>query len=298
MSIFMFFVSTLYWISKLLGLLMDIEENIIHPSTPISISPFKTPSTPLTISPFTHFEAILSSVVLMNYALTDGVVLWRAWALCSADYRKWLYVPLFFLCCACTTISATIVVRITIQSIPHVDGTTSDPRIKKLTRAIDVFQTSNLGFSLLMNLSATGLIALKAWRFRRWIKFDLKAIRGRRTRGEKIMVLLVESGVLYCISIITTLVFTLIRLPIGTLGDIYTPVNVQIAGIYPLVVLLLVNHGQSLEQTMLGRNTITNAGNPHSFVADNNPGTLESLRFRTVRPSSASLAGTFSRGQV
>ncbi|KAG7093131.1 hypothetical protein E1B28_009414 [Marasmius oreades] len=292
MSIFMFFVSTLYWISKLLDLLMHIQSDIIDN---------KPPSTSISISPLTHFELILGSVVLINYALTDGVVLWRAWALCSDDYRKWLYVPLFFLCCACTTISATIVVRITIQSIPHADGTTSDPRIKKLTRAIDVFQTSNLGFSLLMNLSATGLVALKAWRFRRWIKFDLKAIRGGKTRGQKIMILLVESGVFYCISVITALVFTSIRLPVGTLGDIYTPVNIQIAGIYPLVVLLLVNHGQSLEQTMLGRNTITNAGGPPPSVVrtlENNPGMLESLHFRTVRPSSASLVGTFSRVHV
>ncbi|KAG7093128.1 hypothetical protein E1B28_009413 [Marasmius oreades] len=197
MSIFMFFISTLYWISKLLDLLQKIQNGIIDNNPP---------STSLTTSPITHFELILGSVALMNYALTDGVVLWRAWAICSDEYRSWLYVPLFFLCCACTTISATIIVRITIQSIPHVDGSTSDPRIKKLTRAIDVFQTSNLGLSLLMNLSATGLIALKAWRFRRWIKFDLKAIPSRRrrtrTRGEKVMVLLIESGVIYCISIV------------------------------------------------------------------------------------------------
>ncbi|KAG7093130.1 hypothetical protein E1B28_009413 [Marasmius oreades] len=95
MSIFMFFISTLYWISKLLDLLQKIQNGIIDNNPP---------STSLTTSPITHFELILGSVALMNYALTDGVVLWRAWAICSDEYRSWLYVPLFFLCCACKSL--------------------------------------------------------------------------------------------------------------------------------------------------------------------------------------------------
>ncbi|KAF9258490.1 hypothetical protein L218DRAFT_799160, partial [Marasmius fiardii PR-910] len=230
MSIFMFFVATGYWIAKLLVLLFQIQ-NIVDNTPP----PIPTP-----IDPSTHTELILGAVVLINYALTDTVVVWRAWVLCSDSYRKYLYIPLFFLCCASVTVSATIIIRITIQSIPHADGDKSDPRIKVLTRAIDICQVSNYGFSLLLNLSATALIALKSWYFRKWIKFELSAIQSHRTRGEKIMLLLIESGVLYCISVIIALVFTVIRLPFGTLGDLYTPVNIQIAGIYPLVVLLLV----------------------------------------------------------
>jgi len=40
--------------------------------------------------------------------------------------------------------------------------------------------------------------------------------------------------------------FSLIRLPYGTLGDLYTPLNVQIAGAYPTIVLLLVSSQRSL----------------------------------------------------
>lgn len=49
---------------------------------------------------------------------------------------------------------------------------------------------------------------------------------------------------------VTILVSTVIRLPVGTLGDLYEPVNVQFAGIYPIVVLLLVNHERSLDKTI------------------------------------------------
>ncbi|KAF9257700.1 hypothetical protein L218DRAFT_910207 [Marasmius fiardii PR-910] len=284
MSIFMFFISTLYWISRFLDLLMGIQNHFIAS---------QHVSTSLATSLVSHSELILGAVVLINYALTDAVVLWRAWVLCSVDYRKWLYVPLFFLWCSCVSIFATITIRVTIQSMTHVDGSTTDPRIKPLTRALDVCQVANLAFSLLLNLSATGLIAYKAWQFRRWIKFELKAIRGGRTRGEKIMALLIESGVLYCISVISTLVFAVIRLPVGTLGDFYTPVNIQIAGMYPLVVLLLVNHGRSLEQTMFGKDTTNNA--PRSMARiSNDHRTLETIRFRSNAPRSASLLASFS----
>lgn len=65
---------------------------------------------------------------------------------------------------------------------------------------------------------------------------------------------------------IVALTATLIRLPFGTLGDIYTPVNVQIAvsaalttssyeivaqGIYPTIVLLIVAKYQTLNETLL-----------------------------------------------
>ncbi|KAK1216426.1 hypothetical protein PQX77_020946 [Marasmius sp. AFHP31] len=141
------------------------------------------------------------------------------------------------------------------QSIPHMDGSTADPRVKALTRAIDVCQVANIVFSLLLNLATTILIAFKAWKFRIWIKSDLSALGKRRTKGEKIMVLLVESGSLYCLAGIILLASTLIRLPVGTLGNISTPVNIQIAGMYPIVVLLLVNHGKTLENTVFMQNT-------------------------------------------
>ncbi|KAF9264528.1 hypothetical protein L218DRAFT_998503 [Marasmius fiardii PR-910] len=54
-----------------------------------------------------------------------------------------------------------------------------------------------------------------------------------------------ESGVLYSSSAIIALCATLIKLPLGTFGDLYNPIHVQVAAIYPVVVLLSVNRGQS-----------------------------------------------------
>ncbi|KAF9258494.1 hypothetical protein L218DRAFT_877017 [Marasmius fiardii PR-910] len=258
-AIFMFFVSTVYWFFKFIWLLRRIDDTIIR-----TVPHARIIHTP----PIIHFDLNVSSVVLINYVLTDTVVFWRAWVLSNQDYRKLLYIPFLFLCCKqviklifrlCTlcgnfcysaSVFATITIRITIQCIPHVDADTSDPRIKVLTHAIDVCQVSVGGCSLLLNISSTAIVALKGWRFRRWIKNDLEGLRGERTKGEKI--LLIESGLLYCACGIVALVFTMIKLPIGTLGSLLTPVNIQVTGIYPLVVLLLVNRGISLEKTMFG----------------------------------------------
>ncbi|KAL0570160.1 hypothetical protein V5O48_011804 [Marasmius crinis-equi] len=179
---------------------------------------------------------------------------------------------------------------ILINSIPHMDATTTDPRIKALTRAIDICQVANLVFSLLLNITSTTLIALKAWRFRRWIKFDLSNLRSRRTRGEKIMALLVESGSLYCLSgVHYRTSINLIPLPIGTLGDLYTPVNTQIAGMYPIVVLL-VNHGKTLENTVFVRNVSDVTAAPREGPAPHSAGASpqeSDIRFRSVRSQSA-----------
>ncbi|KAJ8095742.1 hypothetical protein PM082_022849 [Marasmius tenuissimus] len=264
MSMIMFFVSSIFWVTEAINLIRLISVNLVGHKPPPPLPDWVT-----------HASLISSAFVLINYALTDAVVLWRAWVLCRTELGRVLYIPLFFLCCTSISIVTTIVIRITIQAIPHPDATMSDPRIKSLTRAIDICQVGNLVFSSLVNTSATSLVAVKAWRFRRWIKFDLDALGSRRTRGERIMATLVESGLLYCLSGITVLITTVIRLPVGTVGNIYTPINTQIAGMYPIVVLLLVSHGKTLENTVFPRNTSNN--NPASEA-----GPLESMRFGRV----------------
>ncbi|KAJ7141397.1 hypothetical protein C8R44DRAFT_867020 [Mycena epipterygia] len=45
------------------------------------------------------------------------------------------------------------------------------------------------------------------------------------------------------------LVASAVRLPYGTLGDLYTSINVQIAGVYAPAVLLLVSNYSSFNET-------------------------------------------------
>ncbi|KAI0744358.1 hypothetical protein C8Q80DRAFT_1186463 [Daedaleopsis nitida] len=52
--------------------------------------------------------------------------------------------------------------------------------------------------SLVTNITATGLIAYKAWHHRRMVKQHLST-GSARTRAERTLTLLVESGIVYCI---------------------------------------------------------------------------------------------------
>ncbi|PSR77964.1 hypothetical protein PHLCEN_2v7622 [Hermanssonia centrifuga] len=176
----------------------------------------------------------------LQYVSTDAVVVWRAWALCKTEYRKVLFIPVVLLCLTALSVFTTIGLRIASFLTP---GGFS---FKPVLHAIDICQVSNLVWSLLTNISATSIISHKTWVHRKAIQEGLRSIRNKSTKAERVLALLVESGIIYCLSGATVLISTLIPLPFGTLGDIYTPINIQIAGIYPTIVIVLVG----LERTM------------------------------------------------
>ena len=81
---------------------------------------------------------------------------------------------------------------------------------------------------------------------RREVSSTLREVRRSNTKVERIMLLLIESGLIYCLSgvrsnhlsydkilnkefQVVVLISVFVRLPSGTLGDIYHPVHVQVA---------------------------------------------------------------------
>lgn len=63
----------------------------------------------------------------------------------------------------------------------------------------------------------------------------------RRTQVEKILILLIESSVLYCLAWVVLIVCLFIPLPSGSdVSDYMWPISTHIAGIYPTILLLLI----------------------------------------------------------
>jgi len=172
--------------------------------------------------------------------------------LCKDDYAKVLIIPFVLLALTSISVTGTIGIRCAIiaeEIIKHTPIETG-----KLVDAINHTQVANLVFSLATNLVATGIISHKAWKHRQLIRYAMNDKQATTSKVENIMALLWESGVLYCVNGILVLVFTVITvrwgsLRWGTLGDLYTPVSVQFAGIYPTVVLVLVSLQRSLDET-------------------------------------------------
>ncbi|KAH8997061.1 hypothetical protein EDB83DRAFT_2606938 [Lactarius deliciosus] len=153
----------------------------------------------------------------------------------QADGKKYANSELLNAYSACVALDSNIGVRI-FDPVNRDKGRPAD--------TIDVFQEITLISLLITNILGTGIISLKAWRYRRWTVADLKRVVNKRTKAERVMGLLVESGIPYVFSGVMLVASSLIRLP-GShfiLGSLYTQAAVHLAGMYPVIVVILVNH--------------------------------------------------------
>ncbi|KAJ6527639.1 hypothetical protein B0H19DRAFT_860878, partial [Mycena capillaripes] len=183
---------------------------------------------------------------VFQYVLSDGVVVWRAWVICLRNQRKYLWITIVFLALTAITVGLIIAFKIAYLIISPIKDL---PKDSLLERGVDILQIATIAMSVLSNFTATGVVGATAWCHYRAIRSAFSKGKASSLRTNRILLLVVESGVLYCISTVLVLVASLIRLPQGTLGDLYTPVNVQIAGAYPCVVLLLVSTKKSLSES-------------------------------------------------
>ncbi|KAJ7693335.1 hypothetical protein B0H17DRAFT_1059787 [Mycena rosella] len=237
MTIFMYFLSAAYWIYSIADVVDRMKVYISDLLNPVNFSAGH--------DTVTKWSPLFNALVLVNYIISDSVVVWRAWILSLRNYRKYLAVTMFFLVVTTVSVTCTIIFRIiAVVQFPWVKL----PSSSYLIQGINILQMSNLGMSLLSNLSATIVVGATLFHHRQRIRAAFSDNK-KSTKADQILTLLVESGVLYSISGVIVLVASVIKLPEGTLGDLYTPVHTQIAGAYPSVVLLLVSMQRSLNET-------------------------------------------------
>ncbi|KAJ7072003.1 hypothetical protein C8F01DRAFT_223801 [Mycena amicta] len=240
LSLFMYMVSTAYWAYTVADV-VAATQNFIDPTNVEWAHFFDQVSIPFTL---------WNAIVLINFVVSDGIVIWRAWVICRRNHRIYLLIPTAFLLFTAATTGGLITLR-TIDIVSP--GSISRA---PFTRAISVMQLSNMTTSLISNLTATGLIGIEAWGHRRTIKH---AFAKRTTKVTQVLVLLLESGTIYCSTGVIGIVSQLIHLPHGTLNDLLVPVNIQLAGAYaPALLLLISTHSTSDDTEVLG--TIPTAG--------------------------------------
>ncbi|KAE9386386.1 hypothetical protein BT96DRAFT_539351 [Gymnopus androsaceus JB14] len=121
-TIFMFLLSTAYWIASISTLIQLIQAWFL------SVDP-DTQTAP-------NYLPLFNALVYVNYILTDGVVVWRAWVLCAGDGRKALTMCLFMLSLVTISATATIAIRIAIMAINTQAGELFD----QLNHGINVTQ--------------------------------------------------------------------------------------------------------------------------------------------------------------
>ncbi|KAF7357698.1 hypothetical protein MVEN_00815500 [Mycena venus] len=237
-TLFMYLLSSTYWVYSILDIVDRMRVYIHAPTSRLAID-FAGDHDSIT-----KWSPPFNAIVLINYVLSDGVVVWRAWVICLRSHRKWLWIPIIFLVLTALSVASTIVFRIVAFIVSPINDL---PKGSPLRDGIDTLQVVNVGLSLVCNLSSTAVVGVTAWRHRQRIREAFAEKKGSRT--DHVLALIVESGLLYCMSAIISIVTSFFHLPEGTIGDLYVPISIQIAGAYPSLVLLLVNMKHSLNET-------------------------------------------------
>ncbi|KAI0665754.1 hypothetical protein C8Q78DRAFT_1083611 [Trametes maxima] len=189
--------------------------------------------------------------------LSDGVVWWRAWAIWGRKPSV-MVLGLTFILATCTlgtmnAMDACDMKQIAVSSRTRAEGTLF---------VGDAYGVAAAALSLATNVSATFLVGLKAWQHRRLIKENLNRLSGR-TRVEEVLLLLVESALVYCLlwCLLMTAEVGLAVDPnfftvdahssaakkafVTAMLEYIHPALVPIIGLYPTTVILLVSRQQS-----------------------------------------------------
>ncbi|ESK86441.1 hypothetical protein Moror_4948 [Moniliophthora roreri MCA 2997] len=132
------------------------------------------------------------TLFLFNMIVGDGVVIWRAWVLCgNTRLQKLVYIPIV------TGMAAFAFVVITLDCLGN-DGFGGQSTESSGSKVCQWGEPIAWGISLLTNITSTSIIAVRAWGHHRFLRKVLGSKR-RKSQTEKILLILVESGFIYCL---------------------------------------------------------------------------------------------------
>jgi len=180
----------------------------------------------------------------INYVLSDGIVLWRAWVLWNRSFLLFIP-PLIALMC-------TFVTSVAAATYFYKGASEHSAHYITMSR---YFGWSIWGFSVGTNLWATGLIFIRTWQHRRF----LRSLMGKATiatNTEKALAFLVESGALYLCIWAAYITATLTGLK-GRL--LFNTTIVQLVGIYPTTIVVVVTMRLSAADIILSCSGATTA---------------------------------------
>ncbi|KAJ7124255.1 hypothetical protein C8R44DRAFT_561688, partial [Mycena epipterygia] len=197
----------------------------------------------------------MEALFLFNMVVGDTVVIWRAWVL----YQKKIWavaVPCIML------LMSLIFMIIDIVCLTGA-GFSSESAIAGDSPVCTHAELIAWAFSLGINLSCTTLIGYMAWNHRKAMRAMNILGNSRRPLTDKLLSILVESGFIYCLFWLTQLIlfFQISRdSPVVYLYELFSGMSDQISGMYPTLIIVIVNFHQSIwEEPGTSRNT-TNIG--------------------------------------
>ncbi|KAJ7647003.1 hypothetical protein FB45DRAFT_892040 [Roridomyces roridus] len=210
--IFMYLLSAAFW-GFSIAVVVDGVRSTITMTSPIRDG-------------ITSLSSLFTAIVLINYVLVDGVIILRAWKICQPKLRKFLWISVVLL----VATAVVVLLMVGFRASAFMNG-------RRIGRH-DFGDNNNVH-------SCTGVTILQVLALALSFATNLRSIRvAFRQEGsqwEQIFVHAIDSGVPYCFSSLTILLAPFITLPAGPLADIWIPINVQLASVYPTLLILLLN---------------------------------------------------------
>jgi len=211
---------------------------------------------------------------------SDMVVIWRAWVIFPE--RRWVMICPLLLLLGNIVTGFWYLGLVTSPAGFTAAETNSSQVISKLLAA-------NLALSMTSNAVVTLLIAYKLWVHRR--SLSAIGVGNKKTFAQKVLILLVESGVIYFILQLATLLLDVLpdSQPQGSASDfgveVFFACYIMFAAMYPTIVVILVNTHHSVAETFA-----ISSGSPYQEDrAHNNetrPATFGHLSFALHPPES------------
>ncbi|THU97545.1 hypothetical protein K435DRAFT_796411 [Dendrothele bispora CBS 962.96] len=175
----------------------------------------------------------------LNYVLGDIVVVWRAWVL--FPQRLAVKVTLS-ICLLGSFVGAFFDIGL------HAKELSGNPSFSG-----NKTETTILAIPLIFtNFTATTLIGFKAWHHFQSIRGNLGSTNGSPSKVLKIMLLLIESGLLYLAFWIAYLVLGLTQDSDTTANQAYRSIMPGLVAIYPILIILAVAHESNKPESMNG----------------------------------------------
>ncbi|KAF8069185.1 hypothetical protein FPV67DRAFT_1669203 [Lyophyllum atratum] len=183
--------------------------------------------------------------------ISDGIVVWRAWAVFH-DRRRVMILPIALL------IGGTASAIAYYGMISTFNGSVSDQFVENVS-TLNLYRAA-LALSLATNVVATSMILYKLWNHRK----NFQGVVYQTTSSvQKVMIILVETGLAFCIFQVVMIVLVMIPdeafspydMGFRTMVAIYT----FFCAMYPTAVVILVQRQQSVVETF-GLGTMSRGG--------------------------------------
>ncbi|THU98156.1 hypothetical protein K435DRAFT_838280 [Dendrothele bispora CBS 962.96] len=166
---------------------------------------------------------VLCVFVRISYLLGDIIVVWRAWIL----FDKWSFARILLTLCMLLSFGVAVVSAVfDIRTVLDDNFVFSTPVRYLLPVAL-----------LFTNVVTTVLIGYKSWQYRAFIKVHLGEMN-RKSKVEGILILLVESGSLYCALWLVSLL-GVVGVLNYTVDDYVSTLAPHAETIYPNIIILL-----------------------------------------------------------